>query len=767
MADQIQAHEQAHLDDVIHQIRLAQKKAQKNISTAKSDIHGLSKQFDTIHMNTTTYSGMMDTAVSVHAQQQMLNERENSWQHAADRLSTLKRLESKPYFARIDFQEKAGQKPETIYIGLASFSDKPDHFLIYDWRAPISSIYYEGKLGPVSYQTPDGQETVYVKLKRQFQIEDGVIVTIYDTDQTVTDQMLLSALSNHSSTKMKSIVSTIQKTQNEIIRDTGDDLLFVQGAAGSGKTAAVLQRVAWLLYHYRGNLKSSQVILFSPNQLFNDYIDQVLPELGEHNMVQMTYFQYVDRRVPRLQVANVAQRFAASDQGVNGKIVRLLSSLDYFKAVTKYAKRLGTDGHLRFRSLHFQGKVFADKDAIKEIYYSFNRNYKLGNRMDGTDEALTKRLNHRIGVEMRSKWVEEQIQDLSQEQLNMLYARHPQAFVNDKEEYRFLARAIVINALRPVKQAIDHHRWININAQYVHLLRVTPKIIDLAAFGLTDDDWQAYTDQQVDALKNGNISANGVSIYLYLYDLLTGKRGEREMRYVFVDEVQDYDAFQLAYLKFCFPRARFTLLGDLNQAIFTHENSRSLLKELSQMFDPDKTKVVQLTKSYRSTKQITDFTKQILQDGENIETFDRPGDLPQLVISADVDEAVKEVGQILRQYQTAHDKVAIIGKTLEDSRQIADLLKKQGFENTLIQTENQRLVPGLIVVPSYLAKGLEFDAVIVWNANREKYKGDSERQLLYTICSRAMHALSIVAVGKPTELLDQVDPSLYKKRPNY
>lgn len=761
MADKTQAQEQAHLDMVIDKIRQAQKKAQKNISTAKRDVHSLNKQFDTIHMNTTTYSGMMDTAVSVHAQQQMLNERENSWQHAADHLSTLQRLEKRPYFARIDFQERPGQAAETIYIGLASFSDMPDHFLIYDWRAPISSIYYDGELGPVSYQTPDGKETVNVKLKRQFQIEDGVIVTLYDTSETVTDQMLLSALSNHSSTKMKSIVSTIQKTQNRIIRNTDADLLFVQGAAGSGKTAAVLQRVAWLLYRYRGHLSASQVILFSPNQLFNDYIDQVLPELGEHNMVQMTYFQYLDRRVPRLQVANVRQRFEASQAGSNQKIVKLLSSLDYFNAVTRYAKRLGTDGNLHFRDLKFRDKIFASKDQIKEIYYSFNHTYNLGNRMDGTKEALMKRLNHRIGAEMRSKWVEQQIQDLSQEQLNVIYANHPQAFANDQEEYRFLSRQIVMAALRPVHRAINHNRWLNINAQYIHLLRVTPKIIDLAKYGLTQADWQQYVEQQLADLREKKISANGVSVYLYLYDLLTGKRGEREMRYVFVDEVQDYDAFQLAYLKFCFPNARFTLLGDLNQAIFTHENSRSLLSELGTMFPADKTKVIQLTESYRSTKQITDFTKEILTNGEAIQAFNRPGGLPRLLTCQDEKDAVQTVIKTLNAYQEKHDKIAIIGKDLDDSAQISQLLQKAGIRNTLIQTENQRLVDGIIVVPSYLAKGLEFDAVIVWNANDQQYAGNDEQQLLYTICSRAMHSLTIISIGQPSHLFDKVDPHLY------
>lgn len=767
MAEPVLQNEQAHLDHVIEEIKKAEQKAGKNISTAKKDINNLSKQFNTIHMNTTTYSGMMDTAMSVRTQQQMLDERENSWQHAADHLSTLKRLEAKPYFARIDFQEQHGSKPETIYIGLASFSDQPDHFLVYDWRAPISSIYYDGELGDVSYDTPDGKETVNVKLKRQFQIEDGVIVTLYDTDEAVTDQMLLSALSNHSSTKMKSIVSTIQKAQNAIIRNTKDDLLFVQGAAGSGKTAAVLQRVAWLLYRYRGNLSASQVILFSPNQLFNDYIDQVLPELGEHNMVQLTYYQYVNRRVPRLKVATLKQRFEQSDQDVNDKAVQLLSSLDYFRAVTNYAKRLGTDEHLRFRNLMFGEKVFVPKEKIKEIYYSFNRTYNLGNRLDGTKEELTKYLNRRISSEMRAKWVEEQIQNMSKEELNVLYANHPQAFANDKEEYKFLARMIVINAFKPIKRAIDHNRWLNINAQYVHLLRVTPKIINLADYDISDSEWKQYVDQQVDQLKQRQISANGISVYLYLYDLLTGKRGEREIRYVFVDEVQDYDAFQLAYLKFCFPRAKFTLLGDLNQAIFTHENSKKLLKELGTMFDPEKTKVVQLTKSYRSTKQITDFTREILLDGEAIEAFNRPGELPEVVINQDQDGAVHYVMTALQKYQGEHDKIAVIGKTLTDSETIAQKLKQQGIDNTLIRTENQRLVDGIIVVPSYLAKGLEFDAVVVWDANDEKYYREDERQLLYTIASRAMHALTITAVGQVTHLLDRVNPDLYTVRKNF
>ena len=756
----VQEFEQQHLDHVIDEIKQAKEKAEEKIHTARHDIKGINKQIDDIHLNTTTYSGMMDTAMSFRAQQQMLDERQNSWQHAADRLSTLKRLEKKPYFARIDFQEKGAEKPETVYIGLASFSDQPDHFLVYDWRAPISSIYYEGKLGKVSYETPVGTQEVNMTLKRQFQIDDGTIVTIFDTDEQVGDQMLLEALGTHSSTKMKSIVTTIQRTQNEIIRDTKDDLLFVQGAAGSGKTAAVLQRVAWLLYRYRGNLSSSQVVLFSPNQLFNDYIDQVLPELGEHNMVQMTYYQFANRRVPRLHVETLAQRFDSSQDPTTKKAVQLTTSLAYFKATGRYAKHLGK-ANMRFRNLMFRGKVFISKEKIKEIYYSFNNNYNLGNRLDGTKEALIKYLNHRVSVEMRSKWAEEAVQNLSKEQIDDLMDNQPREFADENQQFKFLARQIVMKALTPVKRAIDHNLWLNINAQFIHLLRATPKLIDLDKFGISTTEWEAYVEKTKDDLRQGNISANGITIYLYLYDLMTGKKGQRDIRYVFIDEVQDYDAYQLAYLKFRFPNARFTLLGDLNQAIFTHENSRSLLRQLGTMFDPEKTKVVQLTKSYRSTKQITDFTKHFLTNGEAIEAFDRNSDLPTVIETDSYSTGVDSVVETLKKYQQEHDAVAIIGKTLNDCEKLYDELKRRNVKTTLIRTENQRLVDGVIIVPSFLAKGLEFDAVIAWNVNEQEYPDDSERQLLYTIASRAMHALTMISVGKVTPLLKGVPDDLY------
>lgn len=762
MAATIKQQEQAHLDDVVSKIKVAQTKAQTSIDQAETDEKGIRDNFQNdLRLKTDSYAGMMETALSVRQQQQLLGERQNSWQHATNELATLKKLEKTPYFARIDFHEAGEPKTETIYIGLASFSDEPDRFLVYDWRAPISSVYYDGGLGNVTYLTPDGEQTVDVKLKRQFQIEDGSIKTVFDTEEAVGDQMLLDALSEKSDTKMKSIVTTIQKEQNQIIQDTKSDLLFVQGAAGSGKTAAVLQRVAYLLYRYRGKLTSGQVVLFSPNQLFNDYIDQVLPELGEHNMVQMTYYQYAGRRIPKMAVETLSERFSEDYSDAEKRIDTLKGGLSFFDAVTAYANHLEKEDMI-FRNINFKGKPFFTKEKIHEIYYSFNENYRLDNRLDGTREQLIKMLNRRISSEMRTKWVEETVQDLSKEEMDKLFGDQPREFDSADKEFQFLARKIVMQAFQPIRQAIVRNRFLSINAQFIHMLRSLPQIIDLEKEGISKDDWKASVNRAIDRIKAGKMTLSNVSAYLYLFDKMTGKKGERDIRYVFIDEVQDYTPFQLAFLKFSFPRARFTLLGDLNQAIFTKENSHTLLSELSTMFDPEKTRVVQLTQSYRSTQQITDFTRHILVNGEAVTAFDRDGQIPTVLVASDDHAALAATIKQIQQNNDDHETTAIIGKTLKQCRALASQLQEAGVRATLIQSENQRLASGVIIVPSFLAKGLEFDAVIVWDASDSNYFEEDDRQLLYTICSRAMHRLTVIAGGKLSRLFETVPTDEYE-----
>ena len=752
--------EQAHLNDVVAQIKKSESRLQEHIEVAEDDLKVINNAFDDIHIGMDGDSISMDAALSIHQQQQMLDERNNSWQQSKQRLGILKKLEKTPFFARLDFQEKGEPKKETVYIGLSSFTDRNDHFLVYDWRAPISSIYYDGKLGDVTYQTPDGEQQVELYLKRQFLVEDGKIRAYFDTQETIGDQMLLEVLDGKSSTHMKGIVKTIQSEQNKIIRDTKSKLLFVQGAAGSGKTSAILQRIAFLLYRYRGTLTSSQVVMFSPNSLFNDYIKDVLPEMGEQNMVQMTYKQFLARRLPNLTVESLSDQFETVVDTNSKSVSKFVSDIEFFKILTNYSKLLGQSG-MAFKDIKFQGKVFIAKEKIQEIYYSYGSQYNLGNRLDATVDRLVKMLHRKIGAEMRSKWVAERIENLSQEQLQALYNTADQEFKNGDEEKKFLARKIVTAMMQGVYKNIKRLRFLNVASNYMNFLKAVPKIVNLKDYEITDEQWDQYVENFVTAFQNKQISMNNLSPYLYLYDLVTGKHGELDMKFVFIDEIQDYTPFQLAYMKYKFPRARYTMLGDLNQSIFTKKNSQTLLTEAQSLFTADETRVVQLVHSYRSTKQITDFTKAILTNGQKIEPFNRNGDLPNMLLAKDIDQSIQQVMTQLQENNQHKYTTAIIAKTLADAEELHKLLKAQGVQSTLIRSENQRLATGTIVLPSFLAKGLEFDAVIMWDASKDKFDED-EQQLVYTIASRAMHKLTITVIGAPSQLLERVPEKYYQ-----
>ena len=500
--------------------------------------------------------------------------------------------------------------------------------------------------------------------------------------------------------------------------------------------------------------------MFSPNQLFNDYVKNVLPEMGEQNMVQMTYWQFVSRRVPGMNVENLFEQFEDNEQ--NNKIVNLKNSLQFFNAVTRYAKHLEKNG-LIFKNIYFKSKKkpFFDKEKIKEIYYGFNENYHLRNRIEATKEALINSLNRRIEPETKKAWVDKTIESLDQEQLNKLYDRPDQEFESSAKEEHFLARKIVIKQLKQVSRKIHQNRFLNIRAQYLRFLRAVPKLIDLSKWDISEEEWDAHIENVKERFRNGRIKMADISPYLYLYDLVTGRRTDYEMRYAFIDEIQDYTPFQLAYLKYNFPRAKFTMLGDLNQAIFTKDESKTLLSQISKLFDPEKTDVVQLTKSYRSTKEITNFTKQILRQGEKIEAFDRRGPKPAFYKRDSIEKEYSALQDILAENDEQKLTTAIITKTLAEAQEVAKVLKERNVKATLIGSANQRLVPGTLVMPSYLAKGLEFDAVVAWGVSKENYHQLDETQLLYTIASRAMYKLDLIYTGEKSPLFDNLDEKTY------
>ncbi|KHD85339.1 helicase UvrD [Heyndrickxia ginsengihumi] len=739
---------------------ISKMKEEKETLLARSkSVQGEAKEirntfWDDVTVNFDEPDDVIETYASVTQQAELLAERERSYGHMEEEIKTLDRLIYSPYFARVDFHE-GEEPPESIYIGISSYLDG-DEYLVYDWRAPISSIYYDGVPGPVSYQAPDGVREGIMDLKRQFLIRSGKIQALFDTGVSIGDEMLQEILGSQADTHMKNIVATIQKEQNQIIRNVSSNLLFVQGAAGSGKTSVALQRIAYLLYRYRDSLHSEQIVLFSPNQLFNHYISKVLPELGEQNMVQTTFLEYTQHHVgPSLKVESLLEQMEESlteeETNERAQSIEIKGSLRFFHEIGEYAKQL-LKGGIVFRDIRFKGEVIISKEEIADLFYQYEDRYSLPNRFQLVTKQLLKRLQEVAKNERKKPWVEEEIELLDRKQFQEAYRYAAKRVRKDKDDFKghdyekeFLAKKIVNHRFRKIRKYIKQYRYFNINAQYLQFLKQKGESV--------------LIKQTLTAFRNGTLLFEDTVPYMYLLDLLTGKKPSNSIKYVFIDEIQDYSPIQLAYMRFLFPYSKFTMLGDLNQSIFGSATN-SPLKMAHEIFGEEKAEIVYLTKSYRSTSAITKFTKELLPNGEKIDWFKRPGELPIVTIASNSGDAIEKIKKHAKMLAQKSSSVALIGKSKRQCEKVYEQLKDE-LDVTLIDKEYSELPEGMIILPSYLAKGLEFDSVIILDASNKTYAKESERTLLYTVCTRAMHHLVLVVNEQPSTLLDVVPKELY------
>lgn len=757
------SYEQGRVDWTVAEIKKREIVLTDSVEVVRQEAQNIRSNFwKELTVNVSEADDVVETEVSIRQQELLLQERELNYKHAEKQLKAMEKLKDSPYFARIDIQEHQNV-PETIYIGTASFMDNSDEFIVYDWRAPISSVYYDGALGTVDYLTPDGTQKVDVHLKRQFIIKAAKIEAMFDTSETIGDEMLQDILGNQANSQMKTIVSTIQQEQNKIIRDTTSQLLFVQGSAGSGKTSAILQRIAYLLYHFRNGLDSNQILIFSPNKLFNHYISNVLPELGEQNMMQTTFLDFAQARITELRVESLFEQFENQKNEGRQAILNFKEQSVFYHAIDRYATYLAKGGML-FKEIKFRGEVLFSKEKISELFYSFPEHYTLPQRFTFTTERLLTQLNHLIKKEAKKDWVEAELELLSEEEYQGMIGN--QKFDSFKEEQAFLGKKIVHKHFKKVRKLIHQRKYYHFKAQYADFLKVLPKLVKLASHQISSEEWSNEVKAVVANFNRKQIMMEDTVPYMYLKDLIMGKEMMRSTKFVFIDEIQDYSALQITYLKSLFPNSRFTMLGDLNQTIFKNKKQEdSLLDSIKPLFDPERIHEIKLTKTYRSTADITEFTKGILKQSDMIEAFERKGDLPVVRIYSSYSDMLASICQTVKQTSETSTLTAIIGKNKKDCEQAYEFLKER-IEVTLITKENQKLADGVIILPSYLAKGLEFDTVIVLDASDKNYYLESERTLLYTICSRAMHQLVVTSCGKESRLFSNVTPKLYQKITN-
>ncbi|MCQ6277291.1 UvrD-helicase domain-containing protein [Bacillus sp. V3B] len=763
--------EQKRVDSVMETITDEINRLEEETARSKNEVVHIRKHFwDEVKVNTDTFDDYLEAIIGLRQEAQALSVSQSTHRHASKRLSTLCRMQEVPYFGRIDFIEEGNSTQEQIYIGIASLRDTSgEDFLIYDWRAPISSVYYDYQPGPAKYATPGGTIQGILEKKWQYLIRGGVLQSMFDTSLTIGDEILQQVLGKGNDKQMHNIVATIQQEQNRIIRHDHGRLLIVHGAAGSGKTSAALQRIAYLLYKYRDRLNADQIILFSPNSMFSSYVSNVLPELGEENMQQVTFQEYLDHRLSKgFQVENPYEQLeyvltAENTPSYRSRLasIRFKASTLFFEAIQSYRQSLELSGML-FKDITFRGKPIVTAQQIAERFYSHDTSLRFHNRLEKLKDWLMKIIKEVQRVERTKPWVQEEIELLSNDDYHKAhkYLAEKRGFkresIADYEiEPKALAILIVHQKLKPLRKRIRAFRFVDFKGMYKQIF-ADPLKINYGIEGETPAEWGAICQTTLDMLDEDKLFYEDATPFLLLKELIQGFQTNSSIKHIVVDEAQDYSPFQFEFLRRLFPAARMTVLGDFNQAIFAHASEKGDFNTLTSLYGPDETELINIARSYRSTKPIIEFTRRLVSNGERIIPFERDGERPVLKQVVDHVELHSCIAAKVSDLKSLGlNSIAIICKSAEESIRAYESLSSID-EMKLLKSNSIEYEQGIVVVPSYLSKGIEFDAVILYDASEHVYGDESLRRLFYTACTRAMHDLQLYSVGEPSPFLRNV-----------
>lgn len=625
-------------------------------------------------------------------------------------LHMYRRMQDSPYFARVDFLFDGDDEPERCYIGIGNFADgKGSMPLIYDWRAPISSLFYDYDAGRASYEAPGGTVEGEIVKKYQYKIKKGRLLYAVESDIKIDDDILKQALSMNADARLKNIVSTIQKEQNSIIRNEKDKILIVQGGAGSGKTSVALHRIAYLLYRHRNDLTASQVLILSPNDVFSDYISHILPELGEENISEMTFDDFAAKELSdtcRIErhydfLEDVLTHEDSDTEYAAARQARLSahSSKEFAEAINGFVFSLEYD-LMNFKDIKYK-KLEKDADSIADLFYNKLPDIPLFKRMDAVREYIVDEYATLTGHEF---------DDIES------------AIVKDKFDALYRTRDI---------------------------------------FTIYNEFLESIGEEPIAVAEGQPKKAGYEDVYamLYLKYLLYGAGYEQQIKHLLVDEMQDYSYIQYCIIGWVF-KCPMTILGDKEQSVDSEKSD--VLNFLPEILGKDSKRIV-LNKSYRSTVEITDYAAAIAGI-KGIDGIDRHGNKPEKHMYAAENEMYAAIGSRISDELSAnvYETIAVLCKTQAEAEYVGDKIleniretedDEESFKVTVLNKNTDRFKTGVVVAPYYLAKGLEFDSVHIVNADKAHYHSDYHRQLLYIGATRALHALDFYGVGDECGLL--------------
>ena len=656
-----------------------------------------------LRLNFDSYLDNLDTFSMIEMKNREIDQMNIKQKNAENQLAKIERLLKSPYFGKVVVDFLDNEPKESFYIGTANFTDDADENLVYDWRSPIAELFYNNMIGPSSYTVRQNKIDTVIKERRQFLLERDRLVKFFDTSVAIQDDVLLEVLGQDETNEMKAITATIQSEQNTIIRDVKSQNILVNGVAGSGKTSAIMQRIAYLFYLYRDTMTSDDLLILSPNHRFIDYISNVLPSLGERNPLNLTIIQLVSQLSAEEIEGEEAYFKRITGENVSEQTERLRSKK--FIDNLKQSDPLFLDHPNFIRGLTKNGKTVLSKKTIEKIYEKVPAHPKLIDRLQATKKALMSEWKNHLLKQAKSPAVQNQVLSLTEDRQLELFGK----LISDDSEQSIAAyaRKLLQKKYRKITRQIEEMAWVD---EHQLFERIYEK-----RYG------SAYAWQPTRTVDEA-------VIILAIRHLLVEKVNVPAFRYLLIDEVQDYTLAQLGLLIELFPKTHFTLVGDENQAIF---NSSTTFADIMRCFDDYHLPIhrYDLRNSYRSSGAITELFKTYAVDQEKIDIVSiRPqGKEPEYRSFRSSEELLKILAEIL--VSLKGEKAAVITQTEEETQTLQESIKKNsyGLENCQI-------------IPLSLAKGLEFDHVILYPFEND---GDEQRRRrqMYTAISRGMKSI--------------------------
>ena len=698
-------------EEQLKQAKEAADKKKSEIIEAKKDVRE-----NTEHGITSLYtSDGFEALVELSQYINPVTDKIIDYEEEEHKILLLEKMIKSPYFARIDFKFDDEDEFEKIYIGRSSLrKNSYQEMYVYDWRSPIASVFYRFMTGEAFYDAPCGRVTGELNLKRQYEIKNGILEYFFDSDVQIADEFLRQLLSQNTTAKMKAIVETIQHEQDVVIRDMENDLLMVQGVAGSGKTSIALHRAAYLMYQgLQTKLSANNIMIISPNSIFEQYISNVLPELGEDNVISSVFEDILSELLNGRKIQS--RNDFLENLIVNSKYKEISRNSIEFKTSSFFREILDQflidipRQWIEFEDVYYEGKCVVSGQILKDKILG-KPETPLGIKLEQLEDYILEQIfgtGKGRGHKEEKNLIKQEIQKFIKIDIVELYKI---LFSNEAYFYSLLQNS---NPSQNIKNI-----------------------------------WK-YTKENLEA---DSLYYDDAIAIAYLYLKIYGTNKYKNIKQVVIDEAQDYYPLQYEIFNLLFSNAKFTILGDMKQTLAKKEDI-SFYEQIQKILNKKKSSLIMLDKSFRCTNEILNFSLKFIEQSSQIKSFNRNGDSPKVYIADNseifIDEIVKEIKLC---QEKGFQSICLICKTEKNSTYLFNKIKHK-LDIQLIKNGSVSDLQGVFILPVYMSKGLEFDTVLICDADSQNYHDEDDKNLLYVACTRALHKLSLFCENEVSPLI--------------